>query len=76
MSKLTDPEILDHYFTALNNYKYEGYVVLSWHYQTGLQVSPSRVEIEKEPDLYDPIPFIRLSMPGPVSRVTLTWKNR
>jgi hypothetical protein len=53
-----------------------GRVVLSMHYQAGLRVSPNRVQIEKEPDPYDPIPFIRLRMPGPgpVSRITLTWQ--
>lgn len=52
----------------------DGRVVLSMHYQPGLRISPSRVEIEKEPDPYDPIPFIRLRMPGPVARLTLTWQ--
>jgi hypothetical protein len=52
----------------------DGRVVLSMHYQPGLHISPSRVEIEKEPDPYDPIPFIRLRMPGPVARLTLTWQ--
>jgi hypothetical protein len=52
----------------------EGKVVLSLHYQPGLRASPSRVEIEKEPDPYDPVPFIRLRMPGPVARLTLTWR--
>jgi hypothetical protein len=52
----------------------DGEIVLSMHYQAGLQVSPSRVRIEKEPDPYDPIPFIRLRVPGPVARLTLTWQ--
>jgi hypothetical protein len=54
----------------------DGQVVLSLHYQTGLQASPARVQIEREPDPQDPIPFIRLRMPGPVARVTLTWSRR
>jgi hypothetical protein len=54
----------------------DGRVVLSMHYQAGLHVSPSRVQIEKEPDPRDPIPFIRLYVPGPVSRLTLTWQPR
>src|SRR5437773_951867 len=29
MSKLTDPAILDHYCSALSNYKYEGYVIFT-----------------------------------------------
>ncbi len=50
-----------------------GQVVLSMHYQTGLRASPSRVQIEKEPDASDPIPFIRLRLDGPAASVTLTW---
>jgi hypothetical protein len=53
-----------------------GRVVLSFHYQAGLVVSPSRVQVEREPDPYDPIPLIRLTLPGPVARVTLRWKPR
>jgi hypothetical protein len=52
----------------------DGKIVLSMHYQAGWQVSPSRVQIDKEPDPYDPIPFIRLRLPGPVARLTLTWQ--
>jgi hypothetical protein len=52
----------------------DGRVLISLHYHPGLRVSPSRVQIEKEPDAYDPVPFIRLRMPGPVARVTLTWR--
>jgi hypothetical protein len=54
----------------------DGKVVLSLHYQAGLQVSPGRVQLEREPDPRDPIPFIRLVTPGPVARVTLTWEGR
>jgi hypothetical protein len=55
----------------------DGTVVLSLHYQAGLRVSPSRrVQIEKEPDPLDPIPFIRLRLPGPVARLTLTWQEK
>jgi hypothetical protein len=53
----------------------DGEVVLSLHYQAGMEVSPSRVKLERELDPYDPIPFVRLQMPGPVVRVTLTWKK-
>jgi hypothetical protein len=52
----------------------DGKVILSMHYQAGLRVSPSRVQIEKEPDPYDPIPLVRLRVPGPVARLTLTWQ--
>jgi hypothetical protein len=54
----------------------EGQVVLSLHHQTGLHVSPERLHIEREPDANDPIPFIRLRVPGPATRVTLTWRDR
>jgi hypothetical protein len=51
----------------------DGCVVLSMHYQHGFRASPERVQIEKESDANDPIPFIRLRMPNPVARLTLTW---
>jgi hypothetical protein len=51
----------------------DGKVILSFHYQTGMQVSPGRVQIEREPDARDPVPFIRLRMPDPASRLTITW---
>src|SRR5262249_44115148 len=53
----------------------DGKVVLSLHYQAGMQVSPSRVQLEKEPDPRDPIPFVRLRMTEPVTRVTLSWEE-
>lgn len=54
----------------------DGKVVLSLHYQEGMRAVPSRVQVEREPDAHDPIPFVRLRLPGPVSRVTLTWQGR
>jgi hypothetical protein len=54
----------------------DGQVVLSLHYQSGLRPSPTRVRLEREPELRDPIPFVRLRIPGPVTRVTLTWGDR
>jgi hypothetical protein len=52
-----------------------GKVVLGFHYQAGLQVSPSRVLLQREPDPYaqDAIPFIRLEVPAPVSHLTIKW---
>jgi hypothetical protein len=50
-----------------------GQVVLSFHYQAGMCVSPGRVQIEKECDARDPIDFIRLKLDRPVARVTITW---
>ncbi|HJT76431.1 MAG TPA: hypothetical protein VJ739_04445, partial [Gemmataceae bacterium] len=52
-----------------------GQVVLSLHYQSGLQVAPGRVQIERELDPYDPIPFVRLRLPEPAARLTLTWEG-
>jgi hypothetical protein len=54
----------------------DGKVILSFHYQAGMQVSPGRVQIEREPDARDPVPFIRLRMPDPASRLTITWDGR
>jgi hypothetical protein len=54
----------------------EGKVVLSLHYLTGLRAVPNRVQVEREPDAHDPIPFVRLRLPGPLARVTLTWRER
>jgi hypothetical protein len=53
-----------------------GKIVLSFHAQPGLEPSSNRVRIEREPDALDPIPFIRLAMTGPVTHLTLAWKNR
>jgi hypothetical protein len=50
-------------------------VVLSLHYQSGLTVLPNRVKIEPIPDPDDPIPLVRLRVPGPLSRVTLMWQD-
>lgn len=54
-----------------------GQVVLSLHYQAGLAVSPNRVRIEPEPDptAHDLVPFVRLRVPSPVTRITLTWTD-
>lgn len=54
----------------------DGVVILSLHYQAGLQASPARVQVEREPDAYDPIAFVRLKLPGPMPLVTLTWEDR
>lgn len=52
-----------------------GKVVLSMHYQTGMQVLPNQVNIEKDPDASDPIPFIRLIVPNPVARLVIYWRD-
>ena len=53
----------------------DGQVVLSFHYQAGMQASPSRVVVERETDPYDPISLIRLRLSGSVARITLTWEE-
>jgi hypothetical protein len=53
----------------------DGKVVLSLHYQAGMKALPGRVQVEREIDPDDPIPFVRLRVPAPVTRVTLTWEN-
>lgn len=52
-----------------------GVVVLSMHHTANLRVTPGYVLIEKDVDVIDPIPMLRLRLPGPVSRVTMTWKG-
>jgi hypothetical protein len=54
----------------------DGKVVLSLHYEAGLRVAPGRVQLARDPDARDPIPFVRLLLPGPVARLTLTWEDR
>ena len=49
-------------------------IVLSLHHHAHWRVSPAYVTIEKDVDVTDPIPMLRLRMPGPTARVTLTWK--
>ncbi len=52
-----------------------GEVVLSLHYQQGWRARPAWVTVERELDPYDPIPLLRLRLPGPVGRITLTWEG-
>jgi hypothetical protein len=54
----------------------DGIVLLSFHYLAGLRASPSRVQVDREPDADDPISLIRLRVSGPVARVKLSWENR
>jgi hypothetical protein len=53
-----------------------GQVVLCFHFQAGLRVSPSRVTVERELDPIDPIPRVRLRLTEPAARVMLTWEKR
>jgi hypothetical protein len=66
-----------HHITLADVVPEDGRVVLSMHYQNGMRATPGRVQIEREQDALDPIPFIRLKIDGgPVARVTLTWEDR
>ncbi len=53
-----------------------GRVVLSLHYQTGMRVSPGRIQLEQDRTSPDEIPFVRLLLDDPASRVTITWEKR
>ena len=52
-----------------------GVVILSLHHTANWRVTPGYVMVEKDVDVMDPIPMLRLRMPGPVSRITMTWKE-
>jgi hypothetical protein len=53
-----------------------GQVVLSLHYHAGMRVAPSRVRLARAEDSDDSIPFVRLLVAEPVTRVTITWDKR
>jgi hypothetical protein len=50
-------------------------VVLSLHYQPGMRVTPSRVQIECEASGDDFIGFVRLRLAEPAECVTITWER-
>jgi hypothetical protein len=53
-----------------------GQVLLSLHYQDGMRVTPSRVQLERAEDKDDHIYFVRLLIADPfVTRVTITWEK-
>jgi hypothetical protein len=52
-----------------------GEVVISAHYQSNFRVAPVYVQVERDLDLDDPIPLIRLRLPGPVARLSIVWDN-
>jgi len=53
----------------------KGEVVLSLHHHHGWRISPGFVTLEKDIDISDPIPMMRLKLPGHISRLTLTWEH-
>ena len=52
-----------------------GEVVLSLHHQPGFRAGPTGVGVDVDKDPFDPIPLLKLRVPGPVSRVAVTWEN-
>lgn len=53
----------------------QGQVVLSFHHHIGIRPSVDQVTVEKEPQLHDPIPLIRLKVPNSMARLTLRWEE-
>jgi hypothetical protein len=64
-----------HHITLADVVPEGGQVVLSLHYQAGMEAIPNRVHIEKFPDANDPIPLTVLQVSSPVTRLTLTWHS-
>lgn len=50
-----------------------GEVVVSFHHSPGLRAVPTAAQVGADKDPFDPVPLVKLRLPGPVSRVTLTW---
>lgn len=65
-----------HHITLADVVPEQGVVVLSMHYQSGLNATPNRVQVEREQCGHDPIGFIRLRVSSPVARIILTWGDR
>jgi hypothetical protein len=55
----------------------DGQVLLSLHYQAGLRVTPSRVQLRRAQDKDDRVDFVRLLISdAAVTRITITWEKR
>lgn len=52
-----------------------GWLRLSLHHQQELRVVPLNVTPAADPDPGDSIPFLKLHLPGPVSRITISWPH-
>jgi hypothetical protein len=50
-----------------------GEIILSLHYQAGFHIAPGPAVAERVVDVHDPIPLLRIRLPGPMLRLTLTW---
>jgi hypothetical protein len=52
-----------------------GRVTLSFHYQPGMRVWPSDLQLERDNDPHDPVPLLCLRVPRPTARITITWEG-
>jgi hypothetical protein len=52
-----------------------GCVRLGFHFQKELRAAPLIVSVEADADPRDPVPLMKLRLPGPVSRVSLRWQH-
>jgi hypothetical protein len=52
-----------------------GQILLSLHYHPRITASSERVRIAKEADPHSSVPFLRLELPGPMTRLTLRWSE-
>ena len=52
-----------------------GQVVLSFHCPPRVWAASKWVRVEKEPQIDDAIPFLRLRLPEPMTRLTLYWNK-
>jgi hypothetical protein len=52
-----------------------GVVVLSFHHHPRIQPSATGVTVERDLQIDDPVPFLRLRLAGPLARLTLYWNE-
>ena len=52
-----------------------GEVALSLHYQPGFRAAPASAAVGPDKDAHDPVPMLKLTLPGPASRVVLVWRK-
>jgi hypothetical protein len=54
----------------------QGMIHLCLHYQKGMRVSPSRIQIEEQPTTTGTISFVRLRMDAPAGHLLISWEGR
>jgi len=52
-----------------------GCIRLSLHHQQELRIAPMNAIADTDTDPSDPIPFLKLHLSGPVSRITISWPH-